>query len=272
MPELRIGTSGWKYPNWRGDFYPAGLRHADELRFLARYLNSAEINGSFYSLQTPGNYAAWREATPPDFRFAVKGGRFITHLKKLLEPRPGLANFFGSGPLALGDKLGPFLWQLPEALPFDASRIADFLSALPTTRAQAAELATECDRRIVPEPFTRVAHDRPLRHALEVRHESYRDDGFLDLLHANGVALVQADTAGRFPYFQELTAGFVYARLHGPHTLYSGSYSPDLIGQWAHRVGGWLAGGHDVYVYFDNDAEGAAPHDALALAQAVAHC
>jgi uncharacterized protein YecE (DUF72 family) len=270
MPELRIGTSGWKYPHWRGGFYPVGLRHADELAFLAQHLNSAEINSSFYSLKNPEDYAAWRDATPPDFCFAVKGGRFITHMKKLLDPRPSLANFFASGPLALGDKLGPFLWQLPQALPFDAARIADFLSALPITSTEAAELASECDRRIVPEPFTQVEQDRPLRHTLEVRHESYRDDRFPDLLRANGVALVQADTAGRFPSFDEQTADFRYARLHGADTLYAGTYSPDLIGQWAQRVCQWLEDGLDTYVYFDNDAEGAAPHDAISLAQAIA--
>ena len=268
MSELRIGVSGWKYRNWRGDFYPSGLRQADELGYLAERVNSAEINGSFYSLRKPAHYAAWRDATSPDFRFAVKGGRFITHLKKLNEPEVGLANFFASGPLALGGKLGPFLWQLPEALHFDPTRMGAFLEMLPRTTVAASDLAQGCDRRIVAEPFTESAPMR-VRHAIEVRHESYCDPRFARMLRDRGVALVLADTAGRFPRFDEVTADFIYVRLHGPHTLYFGSYRPDLIGVWAQRVQQWLDAGLDVFVYFDNDADGAAPFDAIALADAV---
>ena len=231
-------------------------------------LNSAEINGSFYSLRTPAHYTAWRDATPPDFRFAVKGGRFITHLKKLDEPERGLANFFASGPLALGGKLGPFLWQLPEALHFEPTRIGAFLGMLPRTTDEASGLARRCDRRIIAEPFTKSPPMR-LRHAIEVRHESYRDPEFDRMLREHGVALVLADTGGRFPQFDDVTADFVYVRLHGPHVLYAGSYRPDLIGVWAQRVRQWLAAGLDVFVYFDNDADGAAPFDAIALADAV---
>lgn len=173
MPEVRIGVSGWKYPHWRGDFYPRGLRQSDELSYLAQRMNSAEINGSFYSLKKPSHYAAWREGTPSDFRFAVKGGRFITHMKKLTDPLRGMANFFASGPLALGEKLGPFLWQLPEALHFDQSRIAAFLDLLPKTAAEAAALAAQCDPSIVAQPFTDVPVGMALRHAIEVRHASY---------------------------------------------------------------------------------------------------
>ncbi|MEZ5185034.1 MAG: DUF72 domain-containing protein [Candidatus Nanopelagicales bacterium] len=265
MPELRIGVSGWKYPNWRGDFYPAELRQNDELPYVAQRLNSAEINGSFYSLQKPEHYSAWHDATPPGFCFAVKGGRFITHLKKLTDPGPGLANFFASGPLALADKLGPFLWQLPESLHFDEGRLRGFLRRLPHTAAEAATQAQECDRRIVKHPHT-PALTMKLRHALELRHESYR--GCADLLREYGVAMVVADTGGRFPAFDEVTADFVYVRLHGPHQLYHGSYQPH-INRWADRVKQWTDRGLDVYVYFDNDADGAAPFDAMALAEAL---
>ena len=268
MSELRIGVSGWKYRKWRGDFYPSGLRQADELGYLAQRMNSAEINGSFYSLRKPEHYAAWRDATPADFRFAVKGGRFITHMKKLNEPEVGLANFFASGPLALGGKLGPFLWQLPEVLHFDPTRLRAFLELLPRTTEAVSELAQRCDRDIVAEPFTESPPMR-VRHAIEVRHESYHDSEFAHMLREHGVALVLADTAGRFPRFDDVTADFIYVRLHGPHRLYFGSYRPDLIGVWAQRVRQWLDAALNVFVYFDNDADGAAPFDAIALADAV---
>lgn len=260
---LHIGTSGWKYPRWRGDFYPPGLRQKDELAHLARHMNSAEINGSFYSLQKPTSYATWRDETGPGFVFAVKGGRFITHMKKLEDPVPGLANFFASGPLALGSTLGPFLWQLPPQLPFAEARLRAFLEALPTTGEQAAELAARSER--VAEPYT-AASAVTLRHALEPRHDSYRDEACLNLLREHNVALVCADTAGRFPFFDAVTADFVYVRLHGPHRLYFGSYQPDLIAPWAERIRAWS---REAYVYFDNDADGAAPWDAIALAQAL---
>jgi uncharacterized protein YecE (DUF72 family) len=251
---LRIGTSGWRYPNWRGDFYPAGLPQRQELAYLARHMNSVEINGSFYSLQTPQRYARWRDETPDDFVFAVKGGRYITHLKRLQDPVPGLANFFASGPLALGAKLGPFLWQLPATLAFDEDLVRTFLDALPKTAAEPDALAATA---------TRGAENRPavqptgLRHALEPRHPSWSHA--VPLLREYNVALVCADTAGEFPQFDETTADFSYYRLHGPDRLYRGSYRPDLIEAWAQRIR------EPAYVYFDNDADGAAPWDAMAL-------
>ena len=253
-----IGTSGWKYPNWRGDFYPAGLRQADELAYLARHLNSAEINGSFYSLQRPERYARWRDATPDRFVFAVKGGRYITHMKKLRDAETGLANFFASGPLALGAKLGPFLWQLPAALHYSAEVLESFLCLLPRTTGEAAALAARSTR---PHPFT---DHRPglLRHALEPRHESWH--AAAAQLRAHNVALVCADTAGRFPMFTETTADFAYFRLHGPERLYFGSYA-DRLDEWAARIDP----AHDAYIYFDNDADGAAPWDAVGLSRQV---
>lgn len=250
-----VGTSGWKYPNWRGDFYPDGLRQADELSYLARHMNSVEINGSFYSLQRPERYARWRDATPECFTFAVKGGRYITHLKKLRDPGPGLANFFASGPLALGHKLGPFLWQLPAALPYERNLLEEFLAALPRTTAEAAALAGRSTR---PDPYTQMPAPARLRHALEPRHESWQ--AAVPQLRAHNVALVCADTAGTFPMFTDTTADFAYFRLHGPERLYFGSYQGRLQ-EWAGR----LDPSRDAYVYFDNDADGAAPWDAVAL-------
>ena len=263
MSSVHIGTSGWKYPEWRRRFYPPGLRQVDELEYLAQQMNSAEINGSFYSLQTPQRYANWAAQTPDGFVFAVKGSRYVTHIKRLAEPEQTLANFYASGPLALGSRTGPFLWQMARNTVFHADRIAQFLAALPTTATAAAALAATSER--VEEPYTQAPVPGPLRHAMEVRHESFRDPAFLTLLREHNVALVCADSAGRFPYFEDVTADFTYVRLHGPKRLYYGSYQPDLITEWATRIRGWIDTGLDTYVYFDNTAGGSAPHDAVAL-------
>ena len=169
---VRVGISGWRYAGWRGDFYPKGLAQRRELEYAAERLTSIEINGSFYSLQRASSYAAWREATPDDFVFAVKGGRFITHLKRLVDVETPLANFFASGVLALGSKLGPVLWQLPEVLTYDADRLAGFFERLPRTTADAARIAAGHDAR-VKDPLTTPLVDAPLRHALEFRSASF---------------------------------------------------------------------------------------------------
>lgn len=265
-----VGTSGWRYPPWRRTFYPAGLAQRRELEHLSRRVDSIEINGSFYALQRPESYRAWRAETPTDFLFAVKGGRFITHLKQLRDVRTPLANFFASGVLALGPKLGPLLWQLPPRLRFDPDRIADFLALLPRTTAAAAELAAHHDERLDGRALSETDVDRPLRHALEVRHESFRDPAFVALLRAHDVALVIADSAGTWPRFDDVTAGFVYVRLHGQDELYAGGYPPDALDAWAATVRGWCAERLDVVVYFDNDAKVHAPYDAIALAERLA--
>ena len=162
MARVRIGISGWRYAGWRGDFYPKGLRQADELAYAAERMTSVEINGSFYSLQRPSSYAAWRAQTPDDFVFAVKGGRFITHMKKLRGVETPLANFFASGVLALGPKLGPVLWQLPEnGWPSTPDRLAAFFDLLPRTTAQAAELAKRHDDKLADDRALTTAESRP---------------------------------------------------------------------------------------------------------------
>lgn len=210
----------------------------EELHYLSQRLDSVEINASFYALQTPQRYATWRDSTPADFQFAVKGSRYITHMKRLLDPGPALRRFLDSGVHELGDKLGPILWQLPATLAFEPERMARFLAHLPAGR-----------------------------HAVEARHASYADPRCIALLREAAVALVRTDSAGAFPAFDIPTADFVYARLHGPQHLYGGSYA-GRIGVWADRVDRWRAAGLDVYVYFDNDADGAAPFDAMALRRA----
>jgi uncharacterized protein YecE (DUF72 family) len=142
---MRIGISGWRYPAWRGKFYPKGLPQRSELEFAASRFNSVEINGSFYSLQLPLSYQRWYSATPDDFVFAVKGGRFITHMKKLREVETPLANFFASGVLALREKLGPILWQLPPNLGYNNDRLEGFFNLLPRNTREASKLAKKHD-------------------------------------------------------------------------------------------------------------------------------
>jgi uncharacterized protein YecE (DUF72 family) len=283
MPgQVRIGISGWRYAPWRGPFYPKGLKQDDELAFAARHFDSIEINGSFYSLQSPELYSAWRDATPQDFVFAVKGSRFITHMKRLRDFEQPLANFFASGPLCLEEKLGPFLWQFPPQLAFDG-RFEPFFAALPRDTHAAAELAARRDRRVRRAGFgTRTL--RPLRHAVEVRHETFRTPEFVALLRRQGLALVVADTAGRWPYFEDQTSDFTYVRLHGDEKLYVSGYSPSALAHWAKKIDAFRRGvpgdapvlacsepappgPRDVYVYFDNDVKVHAPFDAASLMQ-----
>jgi uncharacterized protein YecE (DUF72 family) len=185
---VRVGISGWAYPRWRGDFYPPGLRQRDELAYAAERMTSIEVNASFYSLQRPTSYAAWRAAAPDDFVYAVKGGRFITHMKKLVGVETALANFFASGVLALGPALGPVLWQLPKRLVYDERRMSDFFALLPRTAGEAAELARRHDAKLSPDRALTETDDvdRPLRHVLEFRHRSFCEESALDLLRRHG--------------------------------------------------------------------------------------
>ncbi len=262
---VRIGISGWTYAPWREVFYPEGLRQKDELAYAADRMTSIEINGSFYSLQRPESYQTWRERTPEGFVFAVKGGRFITHMKKLADVEAPLANFFASGPLALGDKLGPVLWQLPPTLGFDAGRLADFFAQLPRTTTAAAELGARHDERVDGRAYLEVTSGHAIRHAVEVRHDSFLSPEFLPLLREHDIALVVADTAGTWPLIREVTTDFAYVRLHGDTELYASGYSDRALDEWAALLRGWAEDGKDVYAYFDNDMKVRAPFDAMGL-------
>jgi uncharacterized protein YecE (DUF72 family) len=282
---VRTGISGWRYAPWRGVFYPPGLPQRRELEFASRRLGSIEVNGSFYALQRPESYQAWRAEVPPGFVFSVKGPRFVTHMKKLADVATPLANFFASGVLALGDGLGPVLWQLPPTLGYDADRLARFFDLLPRTTAEAAALAERHDERLDDRAWTTTDADRPLRHVLEVRHASFETPEYPALLREHGIGLVVADTAGRWPYLEDVTTDLVYVRLHGDAELYVSGYDDPALDRWADRVRTWAAGcepadarrlgppappapgGRDVLVYFDNDTKVRAPVDAMALAR-----
>ncbi|WP_245672730.1 DUF72 domain-containing protein [Aldersonia kunmingensis] len=269
---VRVGTSGWVYPPWRSAFYPAGLAHRKELAYLAEQLTSIEINGSFYALQRPSSYRNWAAQTAPDFVFAVKAPRFITHMKRLRDVEAPVANFLASGVLALDARLGPILWQLPPTLQFTrdtADTVETFLAGLPHTTVKAAELSEGHDERIDGRACTTTDQDRVLRHAIEVRHPSFGCADFVELARQAGVAIVVADTAGRFPYVEEPTADFVYVRLHGDVELYTSGYTEEALQVWAAKIRAWADGGRDVFVYFDNDVKVRAPFDARRLIELV---
>lgn len=287
MGKVYIGISGWRYPPWRGVFYPEGLRQADELAFASRALPSIELNGSFYALQRPASYAAWYEATPPGFVFSHKGNRYITHVRRLRDIDAALANVFASGVLRLRDKLGPFLWQFPPSFQFDAERVEHFLSLLPHDTEQAQALARQCEARLRDQDPPRIDLEidkkRPLRHAMEIRHDSFMHPDFVALLRKYKVALVVADTAGKWPQVEDVTADFMYLRLHGDKELYASGYTDEAIDLWAGRIEAWRRGGEpgdarrisdkgpskrasrDIYCYFDNDIKVRAPFDARRL-------
>jgi uncharacterized protein YecE (DUF72 family) len=272
----RVGISGWRYAEWRGDFYPRGLAQRRELEYVGERMSTLELNGSFYSLQRPGSYERWRDAVPEGFVFAVKGSRYITHMLRLRGIETAMANFFASGVLALGPKLGPLLWQLPEREAFDAAALDAFLAALPRSTGAALELARHHDERMHGRTWLHEVADAPLRHALEPRSRTFEDPAAAELLRRHGVALTVADTAGRWPAFGEVTADFAYVRLHGSRELYASGYTSDELDGWAARIRSWTSGDatpdgapRDVYVYFDNDIHGHAPRDALALAARV---
>jgi uncharacterized protein YecE (DUF72 family) len=262
--ELRIGISGWRYPPWRGVFYPPKHPQQRELEYASRIFSTIEINGTFYSLQRPSSFEKWYRESPAGFLFSVKGARFITHMKKLREVRVPLANFFASGVLRLREKLGPILWQFPPNFRWNETRFREFFELLPKDTAEAAVLAREHNEKLKSQAFTKADAQRPLRYAFEIRHESFLVPDFFALLRAYRAAFVLADTAGKWPYVEELTSDFVYCRLHGDEQLYVSGYSDAALKEWAKRIRRWRRG-RDVFVYFDNDAKVHAPFDAQQL-------
>jgi uncharacterized protein YecE (DUF72 family) len=284
---VRIGISGWRYTPWRGTFYPKDLPQRRELEFASSRLPTIEINCSFYSLQRPEYYARWYAETPPGFLFSVKGSRYITHMLRLEGVETALANFFASGIGNLREKLGPFLWQLPPNFRYDEARLERFFKLLPRDSAQAEALARRRDAKVRGRARLAYGPLLPLRHALEVRHDSFVDPSFIALLRRHRIALVVADTAGKWPYAEDVTADFVYVRLHGDKEIYVSGYTEASLRRWSARVRAWRDGAEpvgarriastspprrnarDVYVYFDNDVKVRAPRDAQRLIELV---
>jgi uncharacterized protein YecE (DUF72 family) len=280
--QVRIGISGWRYKPWRGIFYPEGLPQKNELSYAASVFRSIEINGTFYSLQRPESFAQWAGDTPDGFIFSVKGPRYITHIRRLKEIEGPLANFLASGVLRLGSKLGPILWQFPPNFRFEPDRLEAFLKLLPHDMDSASGMARRHDKRIIARASIKVEAKGPVRHAIEIRNQSFATPKFIDMLRANDVALVCADTV-EWPRLMDITSGFAYCRLHGPEELYASGYDDKSLDLWAARVADWARGrepadahcmtkhqgpkrkARDVFVYFDNDTKVRAPFDAQGL-------
>jgi uncharacterized protein YecE (DUF72 family) len=278
-----VGISGWRYPPWRGVFYPPGLPQDRELEYASRALPTIEINGTFYSLQKPESFQRWYEATPPGFIFSVKGPRYITHVRRLRDVNAPLANFFASGLFNLREKLGPILWQFPPSFRYDPERMKLFFELLPHDTQQALSLARRREQRMKGRARLAVDAVRTIRHAIEIRHESFIDESFVQMLREHNVALVVADTAGKWPYREDVTADFLYIRLHGDKELYASGYTDAALARWAARIRAWRKGSQpddahlisaqsplqlharDVYCYFDNDIKVKAPFDAKDL-------
>lgn len=280
MSDFRIGISGWRYAPWRNNFYPKGLVQKKELFFASRSVNSIEINGSFYALQTPDRYRNWYAETPDDFIFSVKAPRYITHIKRLNDVEEPIANFFASGVLTLQEKLGPILWQFPPSFKFDKKLFSQFLELLPH-KVKAAATLTKKFHPDFATPKDMQLNQR-IRHSVEIRNRSFVSEDFIDLLRQFNVALVVADSAGRFPFAEDITSDFVYMRLHGDKELYRSGYSDAAIHHWFTRIKSWSQGiqprdaeligkrSHapeslDIYCYFDNTDKLWAPKDARRL-------
>jgi uncharacterized protein YecE (DUF72 family) len=282
--EIRVGLSGWRYPPWRGVFYPPKLPQHRELEYASRQFSTIEINGSFYSLQRPESYAKWYDSTPEDFVFSVKGGRYITHILRLNGVEKALANFFASGVFNLREKLGPFLWQFPPNFLYREKLFDEFFKLLPGNTEEALSLARKREPRMAGRSRLSIDHVRPVRHAIEIRHVSFINTRFIEQLRHYGIALVVADTAGKWPPLEDLTASFSYLRLHGDEELYVSGYSEDALSRWAERIRRWATGRQprdpslaapaaalhsqiprDIYCYFDNDVKVQAPVDARRL-------
>ena len=233
-----IGTSGWSYDHWRGLFYPGDLGKAGWLEFYAEKFDSVELNATFYRLPKEETVRMWRGRTPKDFVFAVKLSRYVTHVKRLLDAGDSLS-LFVDRVRHLKEKCGPILIQLPPNLKFNRVRFRDFAAIL-------------------------VGEYKTHRFTLECRNETWFNSGVYDLLRDYGISLCISDTP-HYPYSEEVTSSFIYARLHGHEQLYTSNYGREQLGEWAEKIRGWNSDDLDVYIYFDNDANAYAPHNALML-------
>ena len=243
MAVVRVGIGGWTYEPWRGLYYPDELPQRRELEYAAQSLGAIEINATFYGRQSPKSWQAWGEAVPEGFQFAIKASRYCVTRPKLADAGEGIAQFLEQGLCALGDKLGPILWMLAARRTYDREDIAAFLALLPTH-----------------------LDGLPLRHAIEPRHESFRDDGFFELCRAHDVAVVFGDD-DEFPCIDADTASFAYARLQRMREEVATGYEETALAAFAARARGWSRAGRDAYVFMINGAKLRAPAAALALTQ-----
>jgi uncharacterized protein YecE (DUF72 family) len=231
-----IGTSGWSYAGWKSDFY-AGIRNKDWLQYCAQRFTGLEINGTFYRQVQPETFRKWRDSVPADFRFAIKGHRFLTHHKRLDPPRDSVERQRDQA-AALADKLAAVLWQLPATLAKNVKQLEIFANHL----------------QIWPD----------VAHAIEFRHPSWFDAEVADTMRHCGLTVCQSDAA-TWPLWEAVTSNVVYVRLHGHAVTYQSNYSDDELFEWAVKANRWLEEGSDVHVYFDNDSHGHAPHNAVRL-------
>lgn len=269
MPEegiVRTGTAGWVYAPWRGTFFPEGLVQKKELAYAASRLTTIEINATFRGNQKPESFARWAAETPEDFRFSVKGPQLVTHIRRLKNCRAELAGFFASGPLALGRRLGPFIWQLPPNLAFDATSFAAFLALLPKDTKSYLALAGEAAGGKT-EPFLDASAVGPVRHAVEMRHQSFNDPAVDAMLREHNIARVVADTLENPA--RTLTADFAYCRLQGPARPEATGYDDADIAGLAATMKQWQKAGHDVFAYFVHEDKLHAPANAIALRHAL---
>lgn len=280
---VRIGISGWKYAPWRGPFYPKGLVQKKELSYASSKVSAIEINGTFYSLQKPKSWQQWNDETPDDFKFTIKGGRYITHIRRLKDVRDPLANFFASGMLALGDKMGPFLWQFPKNVMFKDDRWQEFFKLLPKDSDDMQLLAKKHTDKVDGRAITETQSSFAVHHALDLRHKSFYCQEFLDLCHEHNVALVLSDPSTVWQENLEIPADFVYCRLHGHDEVFPNGYEDKDLKLWKKRIQAWQKGmgssegtpiykgndqhGRDVWVFFDNDQKALAPQNAMSLIQ-----
>lgn len=257
--KIHVGIGGWTFAPWRDNFYPKGLPQARELEYAARQVTAIEVNGTYYRLQSRDSFRKWAEAVPPGFVFTVKASRYCTNRRVLAEAGEGIANFLGQGIAELGDALGPILWQFMPTKQFDPADFAAFLALLP-----------------------REQDGVRLRHALEVRHESFKDPRFIDLARDHGAAIVFADSPD-YPAIADLTADFVYARLQDAREDEATGYPPAALDHWAKVAGSWSEGhspqgldyvadrapasasGREVFLFMINGAKRRAPAAAKAL-------
>jgi len=264
---IRTGTAGWVFEPWRGTFYPEGLVQKKELAYASSRLSTIEINATFRANQKPESFAKWAGEARDGFVFSIKGPQLVTHIKRLKYCEIELANFFASGPLALGDKLGPFVWQLPPNVSYDKTVLTAFLELLPRTIDAYLALAGKSDARLKSAPYLEPHGITEIRHAIELRNPSFDLPEVRALLAQYNVAQVIADTPDAPS--RALTADFAYCRLQGPARPDAAGYTPDDIADWAKTIAAWDQANHDVFAYFVHEDKLHAPANAIALRQAL---